>query len=52
VTENPEALLKGRISTVDLRVLTSLEKFILKFTFVAKQATLMRRSTVLNHPIQ
>jgi hypothetical protein len=51
-----EVLLKGRLSTVDLLVLTSLDQllFILKilFAFLETLATLMRRSTVLNHPLQ
>jgi len=46
----------GRLSTVDLLVLTRLDQliFILKilFTSVTKQATLMRRSTVLILPLQ
>jgi hypothetical protein len=46
----------GRISTVDLLVLTGLDQLIFKlnkiFTFVTKQATLMRRSTVLSLPLQ
>jgi hypothetical protein len=44
-----------RLGTVDLLVLTSLDQlvFILKmFSFVTKQATLMRRSTVLSIPPQ
>jgi len=44
-----------RLSTVDLLALTSLDQllFILKilFTFFTKQATLMRRSIVLNIPL-
>ncbi len=48
--------LKGRLSTVDLLVLTSLDQviFIMKilFNFVTKQTTLMRRSTVLSVPTQ
>jgi hypothetical protein len=47
---------RGRLSTVDLLVLTSLDEllFILKIllTFVTKHATLMRRSTVLNLPVR
>jgi hypothetical protein len=51
------SLTKGRrLSTVDLLVLTSFEHliFILKilFTFFTKQATLIRRSTVLRLPLQ
>jgi len=46
----------GRLSTVDLLALTSLDQLIsilkILFTFVAKQATLMRRSTVLSLPLQ
>jgi hypothetical protein len=45
-----------RLSKVDLLVLPNLDKFlfILKifFTSVRKQATLMRRSTVLSLPLQ
>jgi hypothetical protein len=40
-------LLKRRLSTVDLLVVTSLDRFILSlkilFTFVTKRATLMQR---------
>jgi hypothetical protein len=47
---------RGRLSTVDLLVLTSLDQLIFKlkilFAFVTKQATLMRRSTVLSLPLQ
>jgi hypothetical protein len=43
---------RGRSSTFDLRVLTSSDQliFIVKilFTYFTKQATLMRRSTVLS----
>ncbi len=43
---------RGRLSTVDLLVLTSLDQllFTLKilFTFLTKQATIMRKSTVLS----
>ncbi len=46
---------RGRISRVDLLAVTSLGKllFILKilFTSVTKQATLIRRSTVLSSPL-
>jgi hypothetical protein len=46
----------GRLSTVDFLVLTSLDQLIFKlkiiFSFFAKQATLMRRSTVLSLPRQ
>jgi hypothetical protein len=42
---------RGRLSKVDLLVPTGLDQFIsklkIKFTFISKQATLMRRSTVL-----
>jgi hypothetical protein len=45
---------RGRISRVDLLAVTSIDKllFILKilFAFVTKQATLIRRSTVLSAP--
>ncbi len=45
-----------RVSTVDLLVLTSLDKLLVKlkilFTFLTKDATLMRRSTVLILPPQ
>jgi hypothetical protein len=45
----------GRLSTFDLLVLTSLDQLIFKlkilfFLFFTKQATLMRRSTVLSLP--
>jgi hypothetical protein len=47
---------RGRINTVDLLVLTSLDQLTSKskkcFTFATKQDTLMRRSTVLSHPLQ
>jgi len=43
---------RGRLSTVDLLVLTRLDQLLLKlpttFTFLTKQATLMRRSSVLS----
>ncbi len=44
---------RGRLSKVDLNVPEEVV-FILKilFTFVTKQATLMRRSTVLTLPLQ
>jgi hypothetical protein len=42
-----EVSMKGRLSTVDLLAMTSLNRFRFKlkmlFTFVIKQATLMRR---------
>jgi len=45
-------IFRGRLTTVDRLVLTSLDKlrFTLKilFSFVTKQATLMRRPTVLS----
>ncbi len=43
---------RGRLSTFDLRVLTSLNQMVMKiwFSFVTKQATLVRRSTVLTFP--
>ncbi len=50
-----EDLLKGRINTVDLLVLTSLDQllFLLKLYFsIFKQPILMRRSTVLSLPLQ
>jgi hypothetical protein len=51
-----EPLLKGKLSTIDLLVLTSFNElvFILRilFTLFTKQATLMRRSTILNLPLQ
>jgi hypothetical protein len=51
-----EVSLTGRLSTVDLLVLTSLEQLtlILKilFSFFTKQATLIRRSTVQSVPPQ
>jgi hypothetical protein len=47
---------RGRLSTVDLLVLTSLNNMVLimkiLFTFVTKQAILERRSTVLSLPLQ
>jgi hypothetical protein len=46
---------RGRLCTVDLLVVTSFDQlpFILKiFTYVTKQATLMRRSIVLSIPFQ
>ncbi len=46
---------KGRLCTVDLLVLTSLNQFfyILNIIyFLTKHATLIRRSTVLFHPLQ
>ena len=47
---------RGRLSTVGLLVLTSLDEFLfvlkISFTFLAKQAGLMRRSTVLSLPPQ
>ncbi len=49
-------LLKGRLCIVDLLVPSSLDQFLfesyMSFTFVTKQATLMRRSIVLNLPAQ
>ncbi len=49
-------IFRGRLTTVDRLVLTSLDKlkFTLKilFNFVTKQATLMRRPTVMNLPFQ
>ncbi len=46
----------GRLSTVDLLVLTILDQLIFKlkvfFSFLTKQATLRRRSTVLSLPPQ
>ncbi len=51
-----EVLPKGRISTVDLLVLTSLNKLLLimKILFMrfTKKTTLIRRSTVLGLPLQ
>jgi hypothetical protein len=48
-------LQKGTLSTADFLVVTNLDQliFILKilFTFVLKQATFMRRSTVLKFPL-
>ncbi len=47
---------RERFSTVDLLVLTSLDQLLLTlaklFSFLTKQATLMRRSTVLSAPLQ
>ncbi len=45
----------GRLSTVDLLVLTSLDQLIvycILLTFVTKQDTLMRRSTLLSFPVE
>ncbi len=46
----------GSLGTVDLLVLTSLDHLILilkiLFSFFTKQATLIRRSTVLGLPLQ
>ncbi len=46
----------GRLSTVDLLVLTSLDKLLFQLkillTFFTKQATSMRRSVVLSLPLQ
>ncbi len=51
-----EALQMGKLSTVDLLVLTSKDQvlFILQalFSFLTKQVVLMRRSTVLSPPLQ
>ncbi len=47
---------RGRLSTVDLLVITSLDELLLDLTilltFFTKKATLMRRSTVLSLPPQ
>ncbi len=46
---------RGRLSTVDLRVQTSLDQHIflkILFIFVTKQANLIRRSFVLSLPLQ
>ena len=47
---------RGRLSTVDLLILTSIEQLFLLlqrlFTFLRKQATLLRRSTVLSLSLQ
>jgi hypothetical protein len=47
---------RGRLSTVDLPVPTSLDQLLLilkiLFTYFTKQATLMRRSIVLSFPPQ
>jgi hypothetical protein len=54
VGERRQPLVKGRLSTIDLLVLTGLDHliFILKtlFTFVTKHATSIRRSIVLSLP--
>jgi hypothetical protein len=51
-----EVLHRGRLSTVDLLVLTSLDHllFIQKILlrFLTKKASLVRRSTLLSHPPQ
>ncbi len=53
-TGNPHWM--GRLRTVDILLLTSLDRLIFKFkissTFVIKQAISMRRSTVLSLPLQ
>ncbi len=47
---------KGRVSTVDLLLLESLDQLLLTMQilsiFLTKQATVMRRSTVLSRPFQ
>jgi hypothetical protein len=46
---------QGRLATVDLLVLTSLNQLILIlkiFTYITKQATSVSRSTVLSLPLQ
>ncbi len=47
---------RGRLSTVDLLVLTNIDQVLLKlktlFTFLLKQPILMRRSTALSLPLQ
>ena len=54
--ESGKSYSRGRLSTVDLLVLTRLDElsFILRvlFTFSMKQTILMRRSTVLSLPTQ
>ncbi len=51
-----EVLLGGRLSTVDLLVLTSLDHLIfmlkISFSFFTEHAALMRRSIVLSLPPQ
>jgi hypothetical protein len=48
-----EHLIEGRLSTVDLLELTSLDHLLLIMdNIVTKQANLMRRSTVLSFPLQ
>ncbi len=46
----------GRLGTVELLVLTNLDQLVFKlkivFSYFTKQATLMRRSTVLSLPSQ
>jgi hypothetical protein len=55
VSEPGKSYWTGRLSTVDLLVLTSLEQLLFKskilFTFLTKQATVMRRSTVFTNPL-
>jgi hypothetical protein len=55
-TQPGKSYRKGRLSTFDLLVLTSLDQllFISKilFTLISKQATFIRRSTVLSLPSQ
>ncbi len=56
MTRTYEPLLKGRISTFDLVVLTRLDQllsiFQTLFTFLQKQATIIRRSTLLSLSLQ
>jgi hypothetical protein len=51
-----KVLMSGRLNTVDLLVLTTLDQLLLElkilFTSFTKQAVLMRRSTVLTLPPQ
>jgi hypothetical protein len=45
---------RGRLSTIDLLVLTSLDKLLLRFkklNFFTEQVTLFGRSTVLSFPL-
>jgi len=51
---NRDTLMKGRVSTFSLLLLISLDQLLLikQTLFTKKQATLMRRSTVLSLPLQ
>ncbi len=50
MSQGMEALLKGKAHTGELLVLTSIVIFKMLFSFVTKQTTTMKRSTVLSLP--